>query len=451
MVGVKNLIEGDDLLSPSRTLSVLHDNPDIPIFLACRGVDAATDEPDIERRTARFLAMLRSAESAGFRNRMLHPAALIDFGPPLELGTVMTYGVGGSGNSIVVVILSEILNNHWKDLIERARDWQKFILNSIKDYVFIVDGLLKRMADGLGVAPPVSAQVGVDRGYVAFSNPDTNRQTCLVNIPFFTFARRTLTGAHWLPDEGEEIWLRRMGVRNVVCLRNPLDIVASNIRKGFVAIDDPDYPVDSFDANIFARNITSDLAEVMRVSTNYHSIRYEDLLTNPVAGIIGLARSLGASCDEVAAVGLWQQFGMKQLPTSTPGHFQGGRIGDGLAYIQEKTPGLLDLLIKNGIGSVFTGFNYDAPDEVAAISKDVMVPSISTSRWFYENPSVISIMEVIRPDHGAGMTEALYRLASMVEKCNALRIISCGRAFPSMSLRLYPTREPDNMIVLSEI
>ncbi len=381
----------------------------------------------------RFLRAMRDLRTErGWKGPILHPVAALDCARPRLEDRFYFFGLQGSGNSIYQTLINEIvkIKRSRVSISPETRKIEQWVGAAQYDYGALVCRCLQ---DAILLATGEDAYVPPIPNRVSFvqtqSQAGSDLVLCLFNVSFRQYFIDHVVGQH-VPLYADDLdYLKDRGIRPIFCKRHPLDTLSSGLRKG------GDRSGGDAMRPVAWRHAYHQMANFCATLENETTLRYEDLVADPIGTITNLASDLvGVALSREQASALWARFGDKQLPHASPGHYTGGRVN---AWRDALSAGTLARLRDSGYGALIARMGYEVPPEMHS-SIETELPASAWSRWPIEDEHTISIVALnasLAPAH----PEAAERLKTVIETTQAIDVLASGR--PSGQVRLTTVRQ----------
>lgn len=306
-------------------------------------------------------------------NRVLHASCLLDYIKfPAHTNYVLT-GYPGSGNLVQYRMLNEMLSGLGSG---RSDAGMNLCSQLAADYYHsLMDYLNNSFKFGIdNIESAVILRNAFYSGWEGRQNEgfqDTYFR--LYGLPSRFYAMTNLHMTHE-PLTAETLdFFRKRSLEIIVFLRHPLDIIISCASK--LSRQEPETVLSS--PAWFASMIdilSRYFANYLEAKESITVFRYEDLLEEPIAHILRLAKAVNRNLSDQTASDLWERFGFKSLDPNSPQHLW--RPGTN-KWAQYLTPWHMDLLKKSELIGLASEFGYDfglelSSDKTYTISDDLL-------------------------------------------------------------------------------
>lgn len=283
------------------------------------------------------------------KNPLYHPAALIDFIDLKFKNKVILFGMQGSGNVVFVNILQSLYKMFFPFFVLRASSVAFFEL-MCREYMNLIHGHINHFIhlEGGHEVRAVAWKIGSSHFNFRFGDEQSQLYSFMTREHLFSF----VSMYHQIPSLTYLQKLKRQKFNLFFVLRNPLDIIVSGINKSGGIKN------EKMDREIFkcvSRWVIDQLNEWYPLIHQLETLRYENLLKEPIATIKSLMKKTGLVPLRFIAKKIWRKHAFKQLPHAFKHHFWSGGIGKWENYFTDEH---LSYLKTYGIEAVLEKYNY---------------------------------------------------------------------------------------------
>ncbi len=339
---------------PVFQVTSLQDLPSLPIIMAASHL-MLKGMPQVDFESVRAFKHLLQVITIDhqIKNPVFHPAALVDLLDIHYPNKVVPFGLPGSGITLFSNICNKIIEYKPKAFSTRGNQ-AKFFERMCLEYTQCINQVITDTAHliaGLNV-------------HMASWKIGTTFAICTLNqlqMRIYSFATRNhvlgpVYGYHQIPSATFVDNLLAREFKLFYVMRNPLDMILSYVNKmGGVDKDTRGIKMDVFCHK--AVLVLNQLKLWLPYAQRLQRFTYDNFVTDPVAQIKSIMRSLGIRPSASIAKKIWKDLSFKQLPTAPEAHFWRGGVGKWETYFKTEH---FAFLKAQGIEEILQQYHFDA-------------------------------------------------------------------------------------------